>query len=174
MKIIPVEKDGLYYFEQDVSLGFGQTGKSRNWLITHDNKLPFVYVTKKEFLEKQRQMLLNSSAKATGSSKQDYKNALSKIEMLLTTSTGESTSPVIVKRDPKDYLSYLFTTAGDPFGKVLIKPNPGYFNTKLSRSSPQFFVVNVKGNEKDAVAAKFISGIMKDFDFAALRNMLGK
>lgn len=174
IKIIPVEKDGYYYFEQDVSLGFGLTGKSRNWLITHDNNLPFAYVTKKEFLEKQKQMLMNSSAKSTGSSKKDYNNALAKIEKLLTASTGESLQPVIVKKDPKDYLSYLFTTGNDPFGKLLIKPNPVYFNTKLSRSSPQFFVVNVKGNEKDAVAANFISGIMKDFDFEALKNMLGK
>jgi hypothetical protein len=174
IKIIPVEKDGYFYFEQDVSLGFGLTGKSRNWLITHDNKLPFAYVTKKEFLEKQKQMLLSSSAKSTGGSKKDYEKALTKLETLLTTATAESLQPVIVKKDPNDYLSYLFTTGNDPFGKVLIKPNPGYFNTKLSRSSPQFFVVNVKGNEKDAVAANFINGVMKDFDFAALRNMLGK
>ena len=174
IKIIPVEKDGYYYFEQDVSLGFGLTGKSRTWLITHDNKLPFAYVTKKEFLEKQKQMLMNSSVKSTGSSKKDYNNALTKIETLLTASTGEVLQPVIVKKDPNDYLSYLFTSISDPFGKVLIKPNPGYYNTKLSRSSPQFFVVNVKGNEKDAVASNFMNGILKDFDFAALKNMLGK
>jgi len=174
IKIIPVEKDGYYYFEQDVSLGFGLTGKSRTWLITHDNKLPFAYVTKKEFLAKQKQMLMNSLAKSTGTSKKDYNNALAKIETLLTGSTGEVLQPVIVKKDPNDYLSYLFTSISDPFGKVLIKPNPGYFNTKLSRSSPQFFVVNVKGNEKDAVASNFMNGILKDFDFAALKNMLGK
>jgi len=174
IKIIPVEKDGYYYFEQDVSLGFGLTGKSRTWLITHDNKLPFAYVTKKEFLAKQKQMLMNSLAKSTGTPKKDYNNALAKIETLLTASTGEVLQPVIVKKDPNDYLSYLFTSISDPFGKVLIKPNPGYFNTKLSRSSPQFFVVNVKGNEKDAVASNFMNGILKDFDFAALKNMLGK
>ena len=174
IKIIPVEKDGYYYFEQDVSLGFGLTGKSRNWLISHDNKLPFAYVTKKEFLEKQKQMLMNSSVKSTGSSKKDYNNALTKIEKQLTASAGESLQPVIVKKDPNDYLSYLFTTINDPFGKVLIKPNPAYFNTKLSRSTPQFFVVNVNGNEKDAVASNFMNGILKDFDFATLRNMLGK
>ena len=47
MKKMPVEKDGNYYFEQDASLGLGISGKSRTWLITYDNKLPFVYVWKK-------------------------------------------------------------------------------------------------------------------------------
>jgi hypothetical protein len=77
-------------------------------------------------------------------------------------------------QDPKDYLSYIFTTDDDAFGKVLIKPNPGYFNNKLSRSSPQFFVVNLTGNEKEAIAAKAMTDIMKSFDFATLKNMLGK
>ncbi len=221
LKIIPIKKDGYYYFEQDVSLGFGLTGKSKNWLITHDNMLPFAYVTKKEFLEKQKQMLLSSMTKSTGSLKeslktneadkigkeeeykndperlqrymknsylynrdrfekeiikteQNYKNALTKIETLLKTPTDESLQPVVVKKDPNDYLSYLFTTNSDAFSRVLIKPNPGYFNTKLSRSSPQFFVVNVTGNDKDVVSSNFINGILKDFDFGELINMLGK
>jgi predicted lysophospholipase L1 biosynthesis ABC-type transport system permease subunit len=57
---------------------------------------------------------------------------------------------------------------------VLIKPNPGYFNSKLPRSSPQFFVVNITGNEKEPVAAKVLADLMKNFDFPALKDMLGK
>jgi hypothetical protein len=88
--------------------------------------------------------------------------------------SGESDLPAIVKQDPKDYLSFLFTTNDDAFGKVLIKPNPGYFNSKLPRSTPQFFVVNITGDEKEPVAAKVMTDIIKDLDFTALRNMLGK
>jgi hypothetical protein len=57
---------------------------------------------------------------------------------------------------------------------VIIKPNPGYFNSKLPRSSPQFIVVNVTGNNNEPVAAKVMTDVLKDMDFAALRNMLGK
>jgi predicted lysophospholipase L1 biosynthesis ABC-type transport system permease subunit len=57
---------------------------------------------------------------------------------------------------------------------VLIKPNPGYFNSKLSRSSPQFFLVNITGNEKEVISAKVMTDIIKNFDFTALKNMLGK
>ncbi|HWR33079.1 MAG TPA: hypothetical protein VN451_06120, partial [Chitinophagaceae bacterium] len=57
---IPVEKDGYWYFkEKDVNLGLGMTGKSEAWLITYNGKLPYAYVTKKEFLEKRKRALLN-------------------------------------------------------------------------------------------------------------------
>ena len=182
MKKMPVEKDGNYYFEQDAGLGLGVTGKSRTWLITWDNKLPFAFVTKKEFLEKQKKLLLLAMLKSIESAKeslkskteQEFKNALAKIETLMKMPSDESGQPAIVKQDPADYLSYLFTINSDAFGKVLIKPNPGYFNSKLPRSSPQFFVVNISGNEKEPVAAKVITDLMKNFDFTALKNMLGK
>jgi hypothetical protein len=179
---MPVEKDGSYYFEEDAGLGMGVTGKSRSWLITYDKKLPFTYVTKKEFLEKQKNMLIRAMPKAIEGSnanyksrtEQDYKKALEKIETLLKMPSGESDQPAIVKQDTHDYLSFLFTTNDDPFAKVLIKPNPGYFNNKLPRSSPQFIVVNVTGDEKEPVAAKVMTDVVKDLDFASLRNMLGK
>jgi hypothetical protein len=46
--------DGCFYFEENASLGFGMSGKSRSWLITRDGILPYAYVSKKEFLEKQK------------------------------------------------------------------------------------------------------------------------
>jgi hypothetical protein len=182
IKKMPVEKEGNYFFEENASLGMGATGKSRTWLITHDNKIPFAYVTKKEFLEKQKNMLILAMPKAIEGSnqnfktktEQDFKKALAKIESLMKMPSGESDQPAIVKQDPNDYLSFLFTTNDDPFSKVLIKPNPGYFNSKLPRSSPQFIVVNVTGNYNEPVAAKVMTDVIKDLDFNALRNMLGK
>ena len=182
LKKMPVEKDGNYFFEENASLGMGATGKSRTWLITHDNKLPFAYVTKKEFLEKQKNMLLLAMPKAIESSRdnlktkteQDFKKALAKIEILMKMPSSESDQPAIVKQDPNDYLSFLFTANDDPFSKVLIKPNSGYFNSKLPRSFPQFIVVNITGDDKEPVAAKVMTAVMKDLDFTALRNMLGK
>jgi hypothetical protein len=182
IKKMPVEKDGIFFFEEDAGLGLGVTGKSRTWLITHDNKLPFAYVTKKEFLEKQKNMLILAMPKAIEGSnqnfktktEQDFKKALAKIEALMKMLSGELDQPAIVKQDPNDYLSFLFATNDDPFSKVLIKPNPGYFNSKLPRSSPQFIVVNITGDDKEPVAAKVMTDVIKDLDFSALRIMLGK
>jgi hypothetical protein len=182
IKKMPAQKDGNFFFEEDAGLGLGVTGKSRTWLITRDNKLPFAYVTKKEFLEKQKNMLILAMPKAIEGSnqnfkaktEQEFKNALAKIETLLKMPPDESDQPAIVKQDTHDYLSFLFTTNDDAFGKVLIKPNPGYFNSRLPRSSPQFIVVNVTGNNNEPVAAKVMTDVIKDLDFTALRNLLGK
>jgi hypothetical protein len=182
MKKMPVEKDGNYYFEAKVPLGFGATGKSLTWLITYDKKLPFSYVTKKEFLEKQKNMLIVAMPKAIedanssykSKTEQDYKKAITKIETLLKMPSAEAEKPAIVKQDPDDYLSFLSTTDADPFAKVLIKPNPAYFNSKLPRSAPQFFVVSLTGDDKEPVAAKVMNDVVKDLDFTALKSMLGK
>jgi len=219
---MPIEKDGYWYFNEiDAGLGFGMKGKSKAWLITYNGKLPFAYVTKKEFLEARKIILANTMvASASGfedvlnriemekgykekeykndpeklkrymkmdytdtkaryeklvaDNEKNYKPAFSKIETLLKMSEAELNQPAIVKIDPNDYLSYLFTNDDDPMGQILIKPNPGYFNKKLPKSSPQFFWIYVRANHKEPIATKFMVDIMKAVDFALLKNMLGK
>lgn len=222
INLMPVERDGNWYFqERDVSLGFGMTGKSRAWLITYDGKLPYAYVTKKEFLGKRKlalsnQMLQSSSGfkdvlnnneigkkykeaelksdadklkkymtmdylpikeryeKLLSDNDKKFKPAFDKIETQLKMPGDELNKQAIVKIDPNDHLSYLFTDENDPFGKILIKPNPVYFNKSLPKSSPQFFWVYVSGNHEEPIAKKFISDIVKAVDFTALKGMLGK
>ncbi len=219
---MPVAKDGYWYFKEiDAGLGFGMTGKSSAWLITYDGKLPYSYVTKKEFLEKRRKALFSQMNMAAEGSKdvlknieiekkykeEEFKNdpaklkkymtmdylqiksryekllaenenkfklAFDKIETQLKMPAAELNQQAIVKVDPEDPLSYFFTDDNDPLGKILIKPNPGYFNKKIPRSSPQFFWIYVRGNHKEAIALKFMTDIMKAVDFTLLKNMLGK
>ena len=221
---MPIEKDGYWYFkEKEISLVLGTpgTGKESQWLITYDGKLPFAYVTKKEFLETRRKILPNSMAelashfknglknieiekkyketefkndpeklkkymkmdylpikerneKAIADNEKNYKPAFDKIDEQLKLPADELNKQAIVKIDPYDHLSYLFTDDNDGFGQVLIKPNPGYFNKKLPKSSPQFFGVFLRGSHKDPIASKFMTDIMKAVDFATLKNMLGK
>lgn len=221
MSDMPIEKDGYYYFkEKDAPLGFGITGKSSMWLITYDGKLPFSYVSKKDFLLKRKQILSDEMLSSASGFKDvlnnleiekkykeaEYKNdqdklqkymkmdylprkeqyeklladnekshapAFAKIEALLKLPGDDLSQPAIVKVDPNDHLSYLFSGDDDPFGKVLIKPNPLYFK-KLPKSSPQFFWVHVRGNHKDPIATLAMTDIMKAVDFAALKGMLGK
>jgi hypothetical protein len=103
-----------------------------------------------------------------------YKPAFDKIDLQLKMPAGELNQQAIVKMDPNDPLSYLFTDSHDPSGKILIKPNPDYFNKKLPKSSPQFIWVYVRGNHKEPIATKFMTDIMKAVDFTTLKNMLGK
>ena len=222
MNDMPIEKDGYWYFKDiDASLGFGITGKTSTWLITYDGKLPFAYVTKKEFLEKRKINLSNARLSSVSASTdvlkrieiekgykeaeykndpeklkrymkmdylstkeryekliadndKEYKPAFEKIEAQLKMPPNELTKLAIVKQDPNDYLSYLFTDDEDPFGKILIKPNSGYFNNKLPKSSPQFFWIYVRGSHQEPIATQFMTDIIKAIDFAVLKNMLGK
>lgn len=112
--------------------------------------------------------------KLIAENEKNYRPAFEKIETQLKISATELNQQAIVKEDPNDHLSYLFTDDNDPFGKILIKPNPGYFNKKLAKSSPQFFWVYERGNQKEPVAAKFMADIIQAVDFTTLKNMLGK
>jgi hypothetical protein len=219
---MPVKKDGFWQFaEKETGLGFGMNGKSISWLITYDGKLPYSYVTKKEFLETRKKILANAMEMSSSGFKdvlnrleieksfkeKEYKNdpeklknymkmdymdskaryeklladnektfrpAFNKIDAQLKMTALESGQPAIVKEDPNDHLSYLFTDDKDPFGKILIQPSPAYFNKKLAASSPQFFWVYVRGNHKEPIASRFMTDIIKAVDFSQLRNMLGK
>jgi len=218
---MPVEKDGCWYFkERDEGFGYTPT-RQYSCLITYNSKLPFAYVTKKEFLETRKVILANEKRESQshfkdvldrnemekGFKEKEYKNdpeklrkymrmdyenikaryeklladneknfepAFNKIESQLKMDGTELSQPAIVKMDPHDHLSYLFTDNNDPMRQVLIKPNPGYFNKKLSRSSPQFFWVFVRWNYTEPIATKFTADIMKAVDFTLLKNMLGK
>lgn len=104
----------------------------------------------------------------------EFNPAFKKIEDQLKMSPKELSETAIVKIDPTDHLSYLFTNDDDEFGKILIKPNPGYFNKKLPKSAPQFFFVSVIHRHTEAVSVKFKDDIVKAIDFSVLKNMLGK
>jgi hypothetical protein len=219
---VPVEKDGYYYFgEIDASLGFGMTGKSRTWMITRNGKLPFSYVTRKEFLERRKQNIAalideemvntkdilknldleksfkekefkGNAAKMQQYMKMDYqprrdrysgqlqtiqtkyKPVLNRLDFELNKPAAELSLFAIVKQDPANNASYLFTTENDPMARILIKPNPGYFDKKLPRSAAQFFVVQSTGNQKDPIAKKTVEDFLKAADFGKLKMMLGK
>jgi hypothetical protein len=222
MPHVPIEKDGYWFFkETDASLGFQMSGKSCMWLITYDGKLPYSYVTKKEFLEKRKRSLYTLMENSAISLKDNLKNielekeltekelkndpeklkryiklgyqykkdkyqkfladnekpfkpAFENIEKQLQMSAEILNQKAIVKRDPNDTYNYLFTDENDPFGEVLIKPNSGYFNENLPKSSPQFFWIYMVWNHNEPIASMFKENSMKAVDFTALKNMLGK
>ena len=222
MHDLPVQKDGYWFFKEiNISLGGGVTGKRAMWLITYDGKLPYAYVTRKEFLEKRITALVAIKSMAAGGIKDALKNidieksfkekefkgnaakmdqymktdylprkikyekqladndntyapAFTAIETQLKMPAAELEQQAIVKVDPHTSLNYLFTNDDDSFGQILIKPNPAYFNKKLARSTPQFFMVYVTADDKEPIAAKFKANIIKAVDFTLLKNMLGK
>ncbi len=217
----PQQKNGYWFVkEKDVTLAFGIRGKAWKWLVTYNGQLPYAYVTKKEFLEKRKDILYNLMLQSTaeikdvldrkeiekkykeaeykndpkklqhymkmdylnikeryekllGENEQNHKSAIDKIETLLKMPSSQLNELAIVKIDPHDHLSYLFTDDNDPFRLILIKPNPGYFK-KLPRSSPQFFSIYLTGDPNDPITSKVLAGLTNAINFQTFINMLGK
>ncbi|MGA0559462.1 hypothetical protein ACO2Q8_22580 [Larkinella sp. VNQ87] len=193
MRKLPVEQDSVLHWVEETSLGFGNRGVQHTWLITYDGRLPFQYVSRKEFLEKKKAKLTAGRQTEIETIKSNYRTApkaeldqrlqkatqgfdaaLAKVESYLKEPSAELAKPAIVKQDPQDFLSHLFTTPDDPFANVPIKPNPAYFNRKLPRSSPQFFTVVLKGDEKNLVLGRAMQEIRQSLDFGQLKALLGR
>jgi hypothetical protein len=95
---MPVEKDGYWYFkERNVTLAFGGPGKIRQWLVTYDGKLPFTYVTKKEFLEFRKKALVG----IMHNSGEGFKDVLKRNEM------EKGFKEVEYKNDPGKLAKYM-------------------------------------------------------------------
>lgn len=103
-----------------------------------------------------------------------FKPAFDKLEAELRKPAAELNKQAIIKQDPNDFANYLFTDESDPFANILIKPNPAYFDKKLSPAAPQFFWIYLKGYHKDPVAVRFMQDIARAIDFDMLQNMVGK
>lgn len=120
MDDMPIQKDGYFLFnEKDASLGMGLTGKSSMRLITYDGKLPFAYVSKKEFLEK-RKKILSVQMDYSASS---FKETLDNIEI------EKKYKETEFKNDPDKLQKYLkmdYQNLKDRYGKLLAENEKSY------------------------------------------------
>ena len=109
---LPVEKDGYWYFrEKAENMGLGITGKSSSWLVTYDGKLPFEFVTKKEFLQKRKINLTDEMHHGAEVDKEVLKNL----------ETEKGLEEVEYKNDPEKLTKYLkgYNYTKDKYEKFL-------------------------------------------------------
>lgn len=120
MDDIPIVKDGYYYFnEKDDGLGMGVAGKSSMRLITYDGKLPFAYVSKKEFLQKRRQVLGVQMAYSAS----DSKDILNNLEI------EKKYKETEYKNDPDTFQKYIkmdYQPRKDRYQKLLTENEKSY------------------------------------------------
>ena len=108
------------------------------WWLTRGRALPFRYVTKREFLNRQIEIVRARSTPSAG--------LLAYYQRLL----GEATDDIaFVKEGPVPGLTergYVFTTLEDRGNRVYVTVNPDYYDRKQPKSAPQHILIRIKAD----------------------------
>ncbi len=167
--------DGYYRFDllpHDRS-SFYPNDSYEAWLITYDDKLPYMPVTRKEYLL-WLQRKLKEKIKEGESSQSYYSPYLENVERYLSENDEETLSQPTYADDRE--LNHIFTSfKKEGEGIFIVKPNLDYYNRKLSQSAPQFFVVETRCRRlEDEVYRNGIADARKAIDIYGLKKLLGK
>ena len=170
----PVLQDGFYMMSEDIEDDSEKEKKikSYKWLITYDEKLPFKYVSRKEYLgiiKKKLDQTINDDA----DHKRYYTKYMDKINEQLNMPESVLAQPAVCKWNDEERFEG-FVAEGTLGSFIAVKPNLDYYLKNLAKSVPQFFTVVYKVAESDPVHVNNINAIKEAVNFGALRKMLGK
>ncbi len=174
LKDKPQLKDGFWNMGESV-VGDGWAENKTieyRWLITYDDKLPFSYVSRKEYLLIQKKRL-EKTMRDDQSSSDYYKQFIHNIDNELAKPEEELSKPAICNWNDEERFTG-FVEEGTKGSFIAVKPDLSYYSKKLPRSAPQFFYVDYTIAHGDPVFEENIAGIQKAVDFKALKAMLGK
>lgn len=143
------------------------------WLITYDDKLPYMPVSRKEYLL-WLQKKLKEKVKQNDIMRNYYSPSLENIARYLSENNEETLSlPTYVDYHEQNETFTSFKKEGE--GIFIIKPDLDYYNRKLSQSAPQFFVVETRCRRLETeVYRNGIEDARKAIDIDMLKAMLGK
>lgn len=167
----PEKKDGFYFMGEE-KVDYNSPIYEYRWLITYNDTLPFSYISRKEYLLIQRKRLEKDVIENPGEKaflQQYFKN----IDDHLNQSEIDLSETAICMWNEEQRFEK-FVEEGTKGSFIAIKPNLGYYNKKLPKSTPQFFTVVYKIFKNDAVFVDNIEAIKKAVDFTTLKNLLGK
>jgi hypothetical protein len=106
------------------------------WWLTRAGGLPFRFVTKREFLNKQIEILRSKATPSTG--------LLAYYQRLLSDATDdvafvkEGQVPGLTER------GYVFTTLQDTANRIYVTVNPAYYDRRVSKSAPQQILIRLR------------------------------
>jgi|GEM_PF-447122 len=170
LKTMPVKKDGHYFMGEEIDID--RKIKTTSWLITYDDAIPFVYLTRKEYLLIQKKRL-EQDIKDNPKEKEYYTPFLTNVDNYLKKSETELNKTAIYNPQEEERFKD-FMKEGDKYSLIAVKPNPAYYNKKLAMSSPQFFSVEYQVAYGSPVHVDNMEAIKKAVDFNTLKSMLGK
>jgi len=174
LKVRPVKKDGYYFMGEEIVGDYGTASeiKEYRWLITYNDTLPFIYLSRKEYLLIQKKRL-EQAIKDSPGEKTYFDGFLKNINDYLAKPESELSKPAICMWNDEERFEK-FVEEGTKGSFFAIKTNIDYYHKELPKSSPQFFTVVYKISKGDPVFEENMEAIKKAVDFASLKNMLGK
>ena len=135
-------------------------------IITPDNRLPYKPVTREQYLL--------ARIKNYGTSQLFFADAARLKSMIANMSPAEKQSPAIVRditASPSRAKLFVIESEG---GRHLVTIDKNFFNPKLPRETIQFMTVHWNWNDADIPKVEAIRHFKKNFDFAVLKQMIGK
>ena len=171
---MPVKKDGVYYMGEAIVGQRFEKNKivQHSWLVTYADTLPFVPLTRKEYLILTKARLEKTMKEDPGS-KDYYDPFMNQINAYLKKPAPDLSMPAICLWNDEERFNG-FVEEGTPNSFIAVKPNMAYYHRNLKKSSPQFFYVEYTLSQGDPVFEETIPAVMKAIDFAKLKSMLGK
>jgi hypothetical protein len=170
----PVMKNGYYTWGEEIS-GDGRSTTPEityRWLITYDENLPFKDVSRKEYL-----LLVKKKLEQTLIDDKDHKEFYSKYMNRINENLNQpenflNEAAVCMWNNEERFEG--FVEEGTKGSFIAIKPNLDYYNKKLGKSVPQFFLVTYRIATSVDTEVENMNRIREAVDFAELREMLGK
>ena len=169
----PEKKDGVYYLEEIEGQRYSKNKVMQySWLITYDNTLPYMDVSRKEYLLLTKKKL-EKDIIANGGDASEYKVYNDRINKYLKESEDYLSQTAVCMWNDEERFNG-FVEENTPGSFIAVKPNLLYYRKNMKLSTPQFFLIQIKIEQGDSVFDENIDGIKKALDFEKLRSMLGK
>jgi len=174
LKQRPEWKNGHYYLGEEIvgNSHLPNKIKEYRWLITYNDTLPFVYLTRKEYLLIQKKRL-EQKIQESPSEKTYLDKHLSAINDYLKKPASDLMQPAICSWNEEERFEK-FVDEGSRGSFFAVRPNMQYYRKNLPKSTPQFFTIVYKVAHGDPIFEENITGIQKAIDFSALKSLLGK
>jgi hypothetical protein len=134
------------------------------WWLTRAGALPFRYVTRREFLNKQIEIV---RARSTPSPR-----LLAYYQRLLSDATDDV---AFIKQAPVPGLTeagFVFTTLEDRANRICVTVNPDYYDRSLPKSAPQHILIRLR-YEDAAILNRTANGLRRLESFKKMREIVG-
>lgn len=188
IKNLPVWNENGYWTMTDTVYTIREIIHS-HFIVSKDRKMPFIFMTKKEFLEKLRKYYQNKievtvnewknplpeeaeyARERIEEDKAYYGKSLKNIDNFLAGSADA------ILNQPATVVSGGPPSEFDDFSQgryLVIKPNPDYYKTTVPKSTPHFIDVLFMIHEPEVACLNAKNDILKIIDFKMLQSVVDK